>query len=98
MDILNYQTVLVPASESNEKLTTSRMNSNSEKRGNIDLTEASTSEIKMTIHLPGTTSTNTKMGVSFDTCLYTSIKIHVFRAREIRAMLKMHCSPFLNVS
>ena len=36
----------------------------------------------MTIDLPGTTSTNTKMGVSFDTCLYTSIKIHAFRARE----------------
>ena len=43
MNMLNYRTVLVPASESNENLTTSRMNSNLEKRGYIDLTEASTS-------------------------------------------------------
>ena len=75
MDKLNYQTVFVTASESNKKLTTSWINGNSEKTGNIDLTEASTSDRKMTIHLPGTTSTNTKLqGVSFDTCLYTLLK------------------------
>ena len=40
--MLNYQTVLVQASESNEA--SSQINSNAEKRGNIDLTEASSSE------------------------------------------------------
>ena len=45
----------------------------------MNLPEASTSERKMAIHLAETLSTNTEMGVPFDTCLYISIEIHVFR-------------------
>jgi len=69
MGVLNYQTNLVPASATNEKITTSRLYSNSEKRENMNLSEASTAERKITIRLPKTMPTNTKMGMSFDACL-----------------------------
>ena len=49
----------------------------------------------MTIHLPETSSTSNEMGVSFDTCLYISIE---FMHSDMRAMFKMHCTPFLDLS
>ena len=45
----------------------------------MNLSEASSSERKMTIHLPETSSTNIEMDVSFDTYFYISIEIDVFR-------------------
>ena len=42
-----------------------------------------------------TTSTNTKMGVSYVSCLYTFIKIHASRERKLRGM---HYAPFLGFS
>ena len=47
---------------------TTKTNNNSEKRENMDLTEENTSR-KTSVHLPCTTTTNTKMGVSL-TLLY----------------------------
>ena len=46
----------------------------------------------MTIQLPETSSTNTEMGVSFDTCLHMSIEIHVFR---LKCVLCLKCTILL---
>ena len=57
----------------------------------MSLPEASRSQRKMTINLPETSSANTEMGASFDTLLK-------FVHSEMRAMFKMHHTPFLDVS